>query len=98
HGSNIQIGITSSILTSDGLDGVPGYLYRVRSTTLYERTTSTIFPAQTPVFRKITDNTEITCFLVHDNRYAVIAIAGGVGDDDNLSDIFETVAKNWQWS
>lgn len=89
-----QIGITSEPLPSDGLDGISGYLYRVRSPDIYDHISLQTLPKGTPVFRAKSGTPETTSFLVHSNRCVVIAITSASQEVENT---LETITKNWQW-
>ncbi|MEO5950708.1 MAG: hypothetical protein ABIQ04_04635 [Candidatus Saccharimonadales bacterium] len=96
-GADIQVGITTGTLTAEGIKGVADYLYRLKSKDTYEQITPIVFPVGTPTFHKIKEGTEITSFLIQNNRYASISITGGSGDDQSLRDVLTIVAKNWRW-
>lgn len=95
EGSGAQVGITSALLPTSGLDGVADFLFRIRRTDLYEQVKTVGFATGT-TFRK-KDGSELTTFVVQDQRYASIAISGDSVDSDKVTSLRTTIATNWRW-
>lgn len=95
-GNETQIGITTALLSSEQLSGVADYLYRVKRTDIYETVATIGFASDNPTFRK-KDGTEVTTFIVHDQRYASIAISGQAANSATFTKIRTLIAENWRW-
>lgn len=94
-GNGAQVGITSALLPTSGLDGVADFLFRIRRTDLYEQVATVGFTNGT-TFRK-KDGSELTTFITEGQRYASIAISGDTVDSDKVTALRTTVSTNWRW-
>lgn len=97
YGSDVQIGITTAPLPHEGLTGVADYLYRLKSDQVYEQITPIAFPAGSPTFRKQTNGTELTSFLLNNGRYASVVVTSSSTDMATLGSIVGIMAENWEW-
>ncbi len=96
-GGDLQVGITSSLLTSEGLSGVADYNFRLKTPDQYEQTKSTLFPPGSVSFRKLNGPPETTVFIVHNNRYASVVVGGNVVDSTKIDTTLSILANNWKW-
>ncbi len=95
-GERNQVGITTALIPSDGLSGIPDYLLRVRKTDIYVSVPTTDFPADSKTFKKV-DGGEITTFIIHNNRYASVAVSSSVASESDLLALRKQIANAWQW-
>ena len=72
-----NIGFTSNLLPTDGIYGVADYKMRRTETSGYTLVPPDGFTGAEYVFRKSTEQPEMTAFVLNDNRYLSIAITGG---------------------
>jgi hypothetical protein len=72
-----NIGFTSDMLPSDGIYGVADYKMRRTETSGYTLVPPDGFAGAEYVFRKSTEQPEMTAFVLNGDRYLSIAITGG---------------------
>ena len=96
QGGSIQIGITSTILPSDNLQGIPDYLFRTKRDDLYSPVPSSGFDLSNPSFEN-KGGDEVTTFVIHNDRYASITISGKAINSDEIASIRLLLAENWRW-
>lgn len=97
HGNGLQVGITTSLLPRDGLNGIADYLFRIRNTDRYEPLSDSPFVSSGQSFKSKTNDAELTTFVIHGDRYASIVVSGSASDESEILAVYELVAKSWKW-
>lgn len=92
----VQVGITTALLPTDGLNGVADYIYRIKQTATYIPISTTVFSGDSHEFQK-QGGGELSAFVINGGRYASITVSGEGTTDDDLRVVQQLIAANWNW-
>jgi hypothetical protein len=90
-----QIGFTSNVLPSDGLDGVADYKLRREETSGYTLIPPDGFVTAEYVFRKTGSMPEMIAFALNKDRYLSVAISGGT--ESLQAEQMQYILKSLTW-